>query len=96
MNCGEFCYSGALVIDNNNSNSTLYLEVDIYDTFGNQSSTGLNYDAITIDTTPVNISQMNISSDNTDPTIAISGDTLTIYFESDEPLISGSIHVLIA
>ena len=97
MNCGpSFCYSGSVLVDDNNTNDFIAIDMELYDYAGNFIQYINAISSIRVDTQRPTISQLNIYSDNANSTYAISGDTVYVYFESDNELLSGSVFPVIA
>lgn len=97
---GGFCYRFSATVDNNYTNGNISFQIDLFDLVGNQHSaisTTSDSSTVNIDNQRVNIIGLDMYSDHVySSDVAISGNIVSIFLQTEEQLRTGSLSIIIA
>ena len=97
MNVSGAVANASVTVDQNSVEGNVSFDITAFDLAGNSltaDQTQLNSSNVTIDRSIPSVQNLNVSSDNSDPKIAMAGNTITITLQVSEPIENSTLQIL--
>ena len=97
MNVSGAVANASVTVDQNSVEGNVSFDITAFDLAGNSltaDQTQLNSSNVTIDRSIPSVQNLNVASDNSDPKIAMAGNTITITLQVSEPIENSTLQIL--